>query len=209
MLSEYAYEQLRERLVRLRFRPGVALHEDELMRELDIGRTPLREAVKRLALEGLIETRPSSGTYVARVEASDIVQIAELRAELESYAAGLAAERMDDTRRAAAGILRGELARIEHSAVTERYMAFDERVHRFVWDSADNHYLAETLDRLYALSLRIWHLVIDEIPDVCVAVREHDTLLGKLIAGDAQAAASLMRGHIELFEAAVTEAFGR
>ena len=64
MISERAYEQLRDRIVTLRLAPGTVLREDELMRELEIGRTPLREAVKRLALENLVAVQPRIGTYV-------------------------------------------------------------------------------------------------------------------------------------------------
>ena len=72
------------------------------MREMGIGRTPLREAVKRLALENLVAVQPRRGTFVTAVEAADIVNISEVRAELEGYAAELAAQRMDDEARAAA-----------------------------------------------------------------------------------------------------------
>ena len=75
--------------------PGTVLREDELMKDLSIGRTPLREAVKRLALENLVEVQPRRGTFVTAVEAADIQNITEVRAELEGYAAELAALRLD------------------------------------------------------------------------------------------------------------------
>ncbi|HYI30004.1 MAG TPA: GntR family transcriptional regulator, partial [Bradyrhizobium sp.] len=95
MISERAYAELRERIVTLHLAPGTVLREDDLMRELGIGRTPLREAIKRLALENLVAVQPRSGTYVTSVDASDIVHISEVRAELEAQAAELAARRMD------------------------------------------------------------------------------------------------------------------
>src|SRR5215211_1012255 len=102
LFADRAYHALRDRIVTLRLAPGTALREDTLMRELDIGRTPLREAVKRLALENLVAVQPRRGTFVTSVEASDIVHITEVRAELEGYAAELAALRMDDDTRAGA-----------------------------------------------------------------------------------------------------------
>jgi DNA-binding GntR family transcriptional regulator len=68
VISERAYERLRDRIVTLRLAPGTVLREDELMRELEIGRTPLREAVKRLALENLVAVQPRIGTYVTSVD---------------------------------------------------------------------------------------------------------------------------------------------
>ena len=70
------------------------------MKELGIGRTPLREAVKRLALENLVEVQPRRGTFVTAIEAADIQNITEVRAELEGYAAELAALRLDPEMRA-------------------------------------------------------------------------------------------------------------
>src|SRR5215218_228432 len=95
LIAERAYVQLRDRIVTLRLAPGTMLREDELMSELGIGRTPLREAIKRLALENLVAVQPRSGTYVTSVDAADIVHISEVRAELEAQAADLAARRMD------------------------------------------------------------------------------------------------------------------
>jgi DNA-binding GntR family transcriptional regulator len=82
-IADRAYFGLRDQIVTLRLPPGTALIEDALMRELEIGRTPLREAVKRLALESLVEIRPRRGTYVTDVNVADIVHITEVRAELE------------------------------------------------------------------------------------------------------------------------------
>src|SRR5688572_32761974 len=105
LFADRAYFELRDRIVTLRLPPGTALIEDALMRELGIGRTPLREAVKRLALENLVEIRPRRGTYVTDVNVADIVHITEVRAELEGQAAQLAAMRMDDGPRARAEAL--------------------------------------------------------------------------------------------------------
>src|SRR5918992_2002729 len=101
LVAERAYAELRDRIVTLRLAPGTVLREDELMRELAIGRTPLREAVKRLALENLVAVQPRIGTYVTSVDAADIVHISEVRAELEAQAAELTARRMDDALRSA------------------------------------------------------------------------------------------------------------
>src|SRR5215216_6675261 len=80
LIAERAYLDLRDRIVTLRLPPGAALHEDELMRELSIGRTPLREAVKRLSLENLVDVEPRRSTVVTAVDVADIVHITEVRA---------------------------------------------------------------------------------------------------------------------------------
>jgi DNA-binding GntR family transcriptional regulator len=209
LIAERAYVAMRDLIVTLRLAPGSALREDALMRDLDLGRTPLREAVKRLALEGLVEVRPRSGTYVTEVEAHDIVHIAEVRAELEAQAARLAAKRMDGDLRATAARLDAELRAIEGTTGIDAHMALDERVHRFVWEAAQNPYLLDALERLWALSLRIWHLVLDRVPALPAAVDEQRALPDALVAGDARRAGARMREHVQSFEREILEAFAR
>jgi DNA-binding GntR family transcriptional regulator len=209
LIADRAYVALRDRIVTLRLPPGTALREDRLMDELGLGRTPLREAVKRLALEGLVDVRPRSGTYVTDVEAHDIVHISEVRAELEAQAARLAAKRMDDEGRARAAGLDAELAAIDGSDSFDAYMNLDERVHRFVWEAARNPYLADVLERFWAHSLRIWHLVLERVPALPAAVHEQRALLDAVSAGDGRRAGARMREHVQAFEAEILEAFNR
>ena len=108
LIAERAYLELRDRIVKLRFAPGTVLREDELMAELGIGRTPLREAVKRLALERFVAVQPRRGTYVTEVDAAEIVHITEVRVELEAQAAELAARRMDADARGSRGAARAD-----------------------------------------------------------------------------------------------------
>ncbi len=209
LLAERAYATMRDLIVTLRLPPGTALREDELMRNLTLGRTPLREAVKRLALEGLVEVRPRSGTYVTDIEATDIVHIAEVRAELEPAAARLAARRMDDRLRAVAAQLDAELQAIEGTVGIDAYMRLDERVHHFVWEAAGNPYLVDALERLWALSLRIWHLVLERVAALPAAVHEQRALLHALVAGDEALAEARMLVHVQAFETEIMDAFSR
>jgi DNA-binding GntR family transcriptional regulator len=208
VISERAYAELRDRIVTLRLAPGTVLREDELMSELGIGRTPLREAVKRLALENLVAVQPRSGTYVTSVDASDIVHISEVRAELEAQAAELASHRMDGAVRE-----RGEalLARLREGreADADALMRLDEEIHRVAWEGAGNPYLLETLERYFALSLRVWYVVLDRVPALGVAVFDHAKLLEAMLAGDARRARELMREHVVAFESEIMSAFSR
>jgi DNA-binding GntR family transcriptional regulator len=205
LIAEQAYFRLRDRIVTLKLPPGAPLREDELMRELDIGRTPLREAVKRLELEDLVTVLPRRGTRVTEVQIADIVHITELRAELEGQAAELAALRLDEAERArAAALARGlEGAAGEPDAL----MRLDEDVHRLVWDACGNPYTQATLERLFALSLRIWHLVLDRVPGLSASVHDQRMLLDALIARDGTRARTLMRDHVLAFQREVLVAF--
>jgi DNA-binding GntR family transcriptional regulator len=207
LVAERAYLELRDRIVTLRLAPGTVLREDALMREMKIGRTPLREAVKRLALENLVAVQPRRGTFVTGVEAADIVHITEVRSELEGYAAELAALRMDGETRALAEALRDDLE--ELAADQDGLMRFDERIHRFIWEASGNPYLVDTLERYFSLSLRIWYVVLDRVPGLGHAVHDQTELLRALADRDAQRAQVLMRDHVLAFQREILAAFSR
>ena len=132
LIAERAYTEMRDRIVTLQLPPGTLLREDELMSELGIGRTPLREAVKRLALENLVAVQPRSGTYVTSVDAADIVHISEVRAELEAQAAELAARRLDGDLRERAEAMLEQVRALERAADADALMHLDESIHRLV-----------------------------------------------------------------------------
>jgi DNA-binding GntR family transcriptional regulator len=207
--ADRAYVQLRDRIVTLSLAPGTVLREDELMRDLEVGRTPLREAVKRLALENLVAVQPRRGTFVSAVEASDIVNITEVRAELEGYAAELAAQRLDADHRAAAEALLREVEELAAPGDQDWLMRFDERIHRFTWEATGNPYLIETLERYFTHSLRIWYLVLDRLPGLEHAVHDQTHLVEALLAGDSAKARGIMREHVLDFQRELLAAFSR
>jgi DNA-binding GntR family transcriptional regulator len=209
LIAERAYSEMRERIVTLRLPPGTLLREDELMRDLGIGRTPLREAVKRLALENLVAVQPRSGTFVTSVDAADIVHISEVRAELEAHAAELAAQRMDDAQRARAEAMLERVLALERAADADALMHLDESIHRLVWESSRNPYLVETLERYFVLSLRVWYVVLDRVPGLGAAVFDQAHLLEAILDRDPGRAHSLMREHVLAFEREIVAAFTR
>ena len=209
LVAERAYLELRDRIVTLGLAPGTVLREDELMRELEIGRTPLREAVKRLALEDLVAVQPRRGTFVTAVEATDIVNITEVRSELEGYAAELAATRMGEAGREAAGALLREVEDLTGPHDQHRLMRFDERIHRFAWEASGNPYLIATLERYFTLSLRVWYLVLDRVPGLGHAVHDQLQLIEALLDRNGPRARTIMREHVLAFQREVVAAFSR
>jgi DNA-binding GntR family transcriptional regulator len=208
LVAEHAYEEMRDRIVTLQLPPGTVLREDELMSEMGIGRTPLREAVKRLALERLVEVQPRRGTFVSAVEAADIQNVTEVRAELEAYAAELAAVRLDPDTRATAEALRDEVEDLT-SPDQHELMRFDERIHRFTWDAAHNPFLKQTLERYFTHSLRIWYLVLDRVPTLGHAVHDQTQLLEAILDRNPDHARTIMREHVLAFQREILAAFSR
>ena len=209
LVAERAYEELRHRIVTLHLAPGTVLREDALMSEMGIGRTPLREAVKRLALEHLVEVQPRRGTFVTEIEAADIQNITEVRAELEAYAAELAALRLDPETRAAAETLLGDIEDLKESGEPEELMRFDERIHRFIWTAARNPHLEVTLERYFTHSLRIWYLVLDRVPTLGHAVHDQTQLIEAVLDRNGDHARKIMHEHVLAFQREIIAAFSR
>jgi DNA-binding GntR family transcriptional regulator len=202
MQADRAYAAVREMIVSLELRPGAVIDERSLMGRLGIGRTPLREAVRRLAQERLVEVFPRRGTFVTSVEIRDLAQLAEVRLVLETHAAGLAAERAGDDDRAALQALIDELPH-ESTLGTRELIALDERIHRQVYRCTHNAFLEATLEEYYVLALRIWYLALDRARELEQAVLGHRELLEAIRDGDAEEAASTMRQHVQDFEQAM------
>jgi DNA-binding GntR family transcriptional regulator len=209
LVAEHAYMELRDRIVTLHLPPGTVLREDALMSELGIGRTPLREAVKRLALENLVDVQPRRGTFVSAVEAADIANITEVRAELEGYAAELAALRLDPEGHTTAEQLLHEVEKLSRPNDQDWLMRFDERIHRFTWEAARNPYLSQTLERYFTHSLRIWYMVLDRVPTLDHAVHDQTQLLEAVLDRNGPHARTIMREHVLAFQREILAAFSR
>ncbi len=200
LLADRAYAELRDRIVTLRIAPGAPIDEDVLGRELEMGRTPVREAIKRLALENLVTVFPRRGTFASEINITDLADISDVRVQLEGHAAFRAAQRLGPDQRAELEALLGALDHSQGSDDIGALMALDAAVHRFIHRCAGNPYLEETLGRYLNLSLRIWHLVLERLPHLFARVHEHDDLLHAIASGDSERARAVVAEHIETFE---------
>jgi DNA-binding GntR family transcriptional regulator len=199
-LADRAYAELRDRIVTLRIAPGAPLNEDALGRELGLGRTPLREAIKRLALENLVVVFPRRGTFASEINITDLTAISDVRTQLEGHAAYRAAERITPAQRAELDELLALLAAGAGDEDAATLMALDARVHRFVHRCAANPYLEETLARYFNLSLRVWHLALERLPDLADRVHEHRELLEAIASHHSERARTTMIDHVKTFE---------
>jgi DNA-binding GntR family transcriptional regulator len=197
--SEEAYARLLERIVCLDMPPGSVVNEARLREELKIGRTPIREALQRLARENLVRSIPHHGTFVTDVNITDLARITEVRVVLESHAARLAAEKHTSADGAAARELL-DLLRGEGISDQRELMQLDQKIHRLIYRAAHNPFLESTLERYFNLSLRLWYLVLDRQVGLRRAVDEHIDLLQAVLGGDGELAETIMRKHVIGFE---------
>jgi DNA-binding GntR family transcriptional regulator len=198
LLADRAYVELRDQIVTLAIPPGAPINEESVGRDLQIGRTPVREAIKRLALENLVSVFPRRGTFASEINITDLAHISDVRVQLEGHAAYRAAERLTPGQREELDELLAEIARDAGEPAV--LMELDARIHRFVYRCAGNPYLQETLERYLNLSLRIWYLVLERLPHLFDRVHEHRDLLETIRAGDAERARAIAAEHVAVFE---------
>jgi DNA-binding GntR family transcriptional regulator len=198
LLADRAYSALRDQIVTLAIPPGAPINEDALGRSLQMGRTPVREAIKRLALENLVSVFPRRGTFASEINITDLAHISDVRVQLEGLAAFRAAERLTAEQRSELDALLAEIDGDGGDAAD--LMALDARVHRFVYRCAGNPYLRATLERYLNLSLRIWYLVLGRLPHLFDRVHEHRDLLLAIRDGEPQRAQSIAAEHVATFE---------
>src|SRR2546423_14129707 len=169
--GERAYLLIRDQIVTLRLAPGSVIEEARLRQELGLGRTPIREALQRLAHENLVTFVPHRGTFVSDINLTDLHRLTEVRTELEGYAARLAAERATAPDRSQMQLLMTELSTIDEADV-HNLMRLDQRIHRLRHPGARQALFHAMLEVSFHLSLRIWCLGLDRGVRLKEAVEE-------------------------------------
>jgi DNA-binding GntR family transcriptional regulator len=185
-LVDQAYRQIRDAIVAVRLQPGAPLDEKALSASLQLGLTPIRDALKRLTLEKLTVIYPRRGTFVSRINIADEARLTEIRVELEGLAAALAAERATEKDRTTLLTLLEEL---EHGSHTRAdHTELDARVHRAVYAATHNEFLEATLNQYANLALRIWNFCLQEQLAGDEHIHSQRAVVEAIVRGDALAA---------------------
>ena len=196
-LSQRAYRDIKHKIVTLNLPPGAVIDEAALQEELQLGRTPIREALKRLSLEKLVTIVPRRGMFVTDIGITDLKHLYEVRVEMEALAARLAARRGTERHWQR---MKAALQKVPGQSDYDALIAIDGACHEIMYEAAGNVFLSDTLNVLYALSLRLWYFVLADISDMHDTVLEHQAILDALRAGDEERAGALIRRHITVFQ---------
>ncbi len=187
-MTDRAYRQLEEQIVTLQLPPGMVLSEQLLAQKLDIGRTPIREALQRLAREGLVLILPRRGILVSEINIRTQLRLLEVRRELERLLARLAAERSTTDERA-------EFQRIADgmlsASVDNDDMAFirlDQEFNTLVSHAARNEFATRSLGLMHGLSRRFWYQHYKEVADLPLSARLHAEVAVAIAKRDIQEA---------------------
>ena len=200
-LAEQAYRRLRDRLIMLEIRPGDPINDGALSAELGVGRTPVREALKRLESDHLVISYPRRGTFATIVDITELADVSEIRESLEPLAARRAAKMANAEMRSELRRVAAAIAAIDPTAGDQHeLMRYDITVHRLIYKAAANPHLEDVLIRYDNLATRIWCLVLDKVPSVSGHIAEHKDLLEAIADGRADDAAQLALEHVTSFE---------
>lgn len=192
-LYEEVAEQLRQRIFRRELEPGSWIDELKIAEEFGISRTPLREALKVLAAEGLVTMKVRRGAYVTEMSEKDLRDVYHLLSLLESDAAGVVAERATDAQLQALQALHAEL----EAAVADRekFFAINERFHMQLLDMADNRWRSQMVADLRKVMKLNRHNSLFKQGRIEDSLGEHRAILAAMLARDAKATARAMQAH--------------
>ncbi|CAN1498941.1 GntR Transcriptional regulators [Rhabdaerophilaceae bacterium] len=196
-LHEAVLNQLRDFIIEGKLAPGMHINEGPIGASLGVSRTPLREAIKTLASEGLVEIQPSRGAIVRRFTEKDIHDILELLKVLEQEAARLACRRASDDEIAAIVALHQEMLRLYAERNRLAYFKLNQNIHSAIVRASGNAALAQTHERLQAQIRRV-RFVGNEKPERWAgAVAEHEEMIPALTARDAVRLAEVLGRHLD------------
>jgi DNA-binding GntR family transcriptional regulator len=188
--------QLADEIVRGVLKPGAALDETELARRFQVSRTPVREAIRQLAVSGLIESRPHRGAVVAQPSHEHLIGVFEAMAELEALCAGLAAQRITPLERHALAAAHDELRAMIQSGDPQRYHEINEAFHSTIYAGAHNSYLAEITQAARVRVQPFRRAQFRNIGRLAKSHMEHDLVVTAIMRGDREGAMRAMRDHI-------------
>jgi DNA-binding GntR family transcriptional regulator len=204
-LRELVFEALREAIIQGRLRPGERLMEIQLAEELGVSRTPVREAIRKLELEGLVLMIPRKGAYVSQISMKDIADVFEIRRALEGLAARLAAERSTEEEVEA---LERALVKIAESAEHEdldEAVALDTDFHEELMKASHNGRLPLLVSNLREQIQRFRLTSLSHPGRVKLAVAEHRKIVDAIAGHDSDRAQNLAYEHIENAENSLME----
>lgn len=188
-LTDRAYKGLEERIVTLRLKPGMVLSESALAEQLGIGRTPIREALHRLAREGLVVILPRRGILVSEINVRSQMRLLEVRREIERLMTRSAAHRAtDDERRQFRDIAAGMLDCADRGDDVG-FMRLDHELNLLVASTCRNEYAAKTMGLMAGLSRRFWFMHYKQVADMPLAAKRHADMAVAIADGDADTAA--------------------
>lgn len=205
-LRELVFESLREAIIQGRLKPGERLMEMQLADEMGVSRTPVREAIRKLELEGFVVMIPRKGAYVAGISVKDIVDIFEVRAALEALAAGLAAERITDEELEDLERILVQISEVSDRKDLNAIVETDTNFHELIYRACRNERLVQIITHLKEQIQRFRTTSLSQPGRSKDALGEHRAIVEAISERNVELAQTLAREHIENAEQSLLNA---
>lgn len=204
-LREIVFETLREAIINAVLKPGERLMEIQLAEEMGVSRTPVREAIRKLELEGFVVMIPRKGAYVAGISMKDIADVFEIRTALESLAAGLAAERITEEELEQLERILVKIGECVKNNDLELLIEIDTEFHDTLFKASRNERLVQIVSNLREQIQRFRTASLSTPGRMKYALEEHKKIVEAVSERDVELAQALAREHIENAENSMLE----
>jgi DNA-binding GntR family transcriptional regulator len=191
MSETNVYQELKKQIILLDFKPGAVIREREIMKAFDVSRTPVREALMRLEMDGLVRIIPNVGSFVEDVSFQQLKDVFEIRSYLVRLAGQLAAARISEEELAG---IRERIDSIKATQDTKTLIQLDGEIHQIINQATKNEVLIKMLDGLHDQAIRIWAFagaegaywndLAKELEDITAALEQHDEELTARLLGN-------------------------
>ena len=204
-LREMVYEELKIQILTGAIVPGTRMMEVDLAEEMGVSRTPIREAIRKLEKEGLVTIEPRRGAYASMISTQDMVEILEVRQDLEGLAAYFAATRMTPVEMEELKELADHYNDAVKAGSMQDMIRYDTQFHRLIVDSCNNKILVSMVEQLQELVLRFRYIYYDNFKRAENMPAEHQEIIDAIASGDADRARKAADVHIDRLKQLVIE----
>ena len=196
-LREIVYEELKREILVGEIAPGTRMMEIELADEMGVSRTPVREAISKLEKEGLVTIEPRKGAYASDVSIKDMVDVLEVREDLEAMAAAMAAQKVNEDEKKALIEATLEYKEAVESERTEDIIRCDEKFHQLIVNCSGNKTLVQLFSQVQELALRFRYLYYDDFSRYERMPMEHREIEEAILSGDYEKARVAAGEHVK------------
>ena len=204
-LRELVYQELKQKILTGEIASQTRLMEIDLAERMNVSRTPIREAIRELAEDGLVTIEPRRGAYVSRISTKDMMDVFEVREDLEGLAAYFASQRINDEEKDALMQLVSDYENAVENGTKEEIVALDEKFHNFVVKCSGNSTLIHMVNQVQELSLRFRYIYYDDISVYKAMPAVHKRIAEAVCKGDAESARKEADGHVKALKAFILE----
>ncbi len=196
-LREIVYEELKREILVGEIAPGTRMMEIELAEELGVSRTPVREAIRKLEKEGLVTIEPRKGAYASDVSIKDMVDVLEVREDLEAMAAAMAAQKVSDEEKELLVRVTLEYKEAVEAGKTEDIIRCDERFHQLIVNCSGNKTLIQLFSQVQEMALRFRYLYYDDFSRYERMPMEHREIEKAILSGNFEKARVAAGEHVK------------